>query len=233
MLALGAWLTLPALAGHLEHQRNSPIAGIVLVLRDTNHRKAFAFTALLMFGGFAIIPYITIFITANGGFTARQVPYLYLCGGAATLVTARFIGRLSDSVGKARMFSVMAILALAPMLLLSQSAGFGVWGILVVTTALFIGMNGRMVPGMALVASAANPQLRGTFMALNSSVQSAAMGAAAFVGGLIISRDAQGLVQHYWGNALVGVVATVLSLMLVRKLHLHGAPSQPIRDKVA
>lgn len=233
VLALGAWLTLPALAGHLEHPRSSPIAGIVQVLRDTNHLKAFVFTALLMFGGFAIIPYITIFITANGGFTAGQVPYLYLCGGAATLVTARFIGRLTDSVGKARMFSVMAVLALAPMLLLSQSAGFGVWGILAVTTALFIGMNGRMVPGMALVASAANPQLRGTFMALNSSVQSAAMGAAAFVGGLIISRDAQGLVQHYWGNALVGVVATVLSLMLVRKLHLHGAPSLPIRDKVA
>jgi predicted MFS family arabinose efflux permease len=183
------------------------------------------FTALLMFGGFAMIPYITIFITANGGFTVQQVPYLYLCGGAATLVTARFIGRLSDSVGKAKMFSYMAIAAVIPMLLLSQSAGFGVWGILLVTTALFIGMNGRMVPGMALVASAANPQLRGTFMALNSSVQSAAMGAAAFVGGLIISRDAQGLVQHYWGNALVGVVATVLSLMLVRKLHLYGAPA--------
>ena len=60
-------------------------------------------------------------------------------------------------------------------------------------------------------------------MTLNSSVQSAAMGAAAFVGGLIISRDAQGLVQHFWGNALVGVIATVFSLWLVGRLHLYGA----------
>ena len=41
-----------------------------------------------------------------------------------------------------------------------------------------------MIPGMAIITSAANPQLRGTFMALNSAVQSAAMGLAAFVGGL-------------------------------------------------
>ncbi|MDP1740769.1 MAG: MFS transporter [Polaromonas sp.] len=225
VLALGAWVTLPPLTGHLQQKRRSPLGGIVQVLRDNNHLKAFLFSALLMFSGFTVIPYITIFITVNGGFTVQQVPYLYLCGGAATLVTARYIGRLSDSVGKVRVFSYMAMAAAVPMLVLSQSAGFGVWGILLVTTALFIGMNGRMVPGMALVASAANPQLRGTFMALNSSVQSAAMGAAAFVGGLIISRDAQGLVQNYGGNALLGVLATALSLMLVRKLHLHGAPT--------
>jgi predicted MFS family arabinose efflux permease len=60
-------------------------------------------------------------------------------------------------------------------------------------------------------------------MALNSSVQSAAMGVAAFVGGLIISRDAQGLLQHFWVNALLGVVASVLSVLLVGRLKLHGA----------
>ena len=60
-------------------------------------------------------------------------------------------------------------------------------------------------------------------MALNSSVQSAAMGVAAFAGGLIISRDAQGLVQHFWINALLGVVASVLSVVLVGRLTLHGA----------
>ncbi|HYW57346.1 MAG TPA: MFS transporter [Polaromonas sp.] len=224
LLALGAWLTLPPLTEHLKHERKSAIGSIAQVLRDKNHLKAFAFSALLMFGGFALIPYITIFVTTNGGFSATQVPYLYLCGGAATLVTARYIGRFTDSVGKAKMFSIMAVFAIVPMLLLTQSAGFGMWGILLVSTTLFIGLNGRMVPGMALVSSAADPKLRGTFMALNSSVQSAAMGAAAFVGGLIISRDAQGMVQNFWGNALVGVVATFFSLWLVGRLHLYGAP---------
>jgi predicted MFS family arabinose efflux permease len=93
-----------------------------------------------------------------------------------------------------------------------------------VSTAFFICMSSRMIPGMAIIASAGNPALRGTFMALNSSVQSAAMGMAAFLGGLIISRDAQGLVQHYWGNALLGIVATLISVWLAGKLFLYGAP---------
>ncbi len=226
-LALGAWVTLPPLAGHLQSERQSPMANIITVLQDRNHQKAFVFTALLMGAGFTLFPYITIYLTANAGFTVQQVPFVYLCGGAATLFTARWIGRLSDSVGKAKMFTTMALLTIVPLMLLPQIAPFGLYVVLVVTTCMFIGMNGRMIPGMALVTSAANPKLRGTFMALNSSVQSAAMGVAAFVGGLIISRDAQGMVQHFWVNALLGVVATLLSVMLVGRLKLYGAPPSP------
>ena len=223
VLASGAWVTLPPLAGHLQHQRGSPLASIVEVLKDTNHQKAFLFTALMMVAGFTVIPYITIYTTTNGGLTVQQVPYVYLLGGAATLVTTRWVGRLTDSVGKAKMFSIMSVFAMLSVVLVTLSAPLGLWGILTVTTIMFIGMNGRMVPGMALVASTASPKLRGTFMALNSSVQSAAMGVATFIGGLVISRDAQGLVQYFWVNALLGVIATVLGLLLVGRLRLHGA----------
>lgn len=232
-LALGAWVTLPPLAGHLQNEPQSPLANIITVLQDRNHQKAFVFTALLVSAGFTLFPYITIYLTANAGFTVQQVPFVYLCGGAATLFTARWIGRLSDSVGKAKMFTIMALLTMVPMTLLPHSAPFGLYAVLVVTTCMFIGMNGRMIPGMAVVTSAANPQLRGTFMALNSSVQSVGMGVAAFVGGLIISRDAQGLVQHFWVNALVGVVATVLSVMLVGRLKLYSAVTPPLATKKA
>ncbi len=225
-LALGAWVTLPPLAGHLQNERQSPLANIVTVLKDRNHLKAFAFTALLMGAGFTLFSYITIYLTANAGFSVQQVPFVYLCGGAATLVTARWVGRMSDLVGKAKMFSIMAVLTVPTLLLLPQSAPFGLYTVLVVTTLMFVGMNGRNIPGMALVTSAANPKLRGTFMALNSSVQSAAMGVAAYVGGLIISRDAQGLVQHFWVNALLGTLASVLSILLVGRLKLYGAAPQ-------
>ena len=49
------------------------------------------------------------------------------------------------------------------------------------------------------------------------------MGVAAFVGGLIISRDAQGLVQGYWIAAMVGVAASLATVWLAPRLHLHGA----------
>lgn len=81
---------------------------------------------------------------------------------------------------------------------------------------------GRMIPGMAIITSAAAPSLRGTFMALNASVQSAAMGLASLVGGPI-ARVAAGRVEHYWVAGLIGVVASFVSIALARGLRLHGA----------
>ena len=237
LFAIGAYITLPPLADHLKQHRASPLASIQEVLRDANHQKAFVFTALMMIAGFTVIPYITIYTTTNGGLTMQQVPYVYLLGGAVTLFTARLIGRLTDSVGKSKMFKITALFGMLAILLVTLSASFGLWGILLVTTIMFVGMNGRMIPGMAIATSAANPRLRGTFMALNSSVQSLAMGLASFVGGLVISRDAQGLVQFFWVNALIGGVATMLSVLLVNRLFLYGAaPTQtisPVAAKVA
>ena len=77
--------------------------------------------------------------------------------------------------------------------------------------------------GMAVVTSAVGARLRGTLMALYSSVQSAAMGVVTLIGGLVISRDAQGPVQYFWVNALLGAVATAAGLMLVGRLRLYGA----------
>ena len=237
LFAIGAYIILPPLADHLKQHRASPLASIQEVLRDANHQKAFVFTALMMIAGFTVIPYITIYTTTNGGLTMQQVPYVYLLGGAVTLFTARLIGRLTDSVGKSKMFKITALFGMLAILLVTLSASFGLWGILLVTTIMFVGMNGRMIPGMAIATSAANPRLRGTFMALNSSVQSLAMGLASFVGGLVISRDAQGLVQFFWVNALIGGVATMLSVLLVNRLFLYGAaPTQtisPVAAKVA
>ena len=233
LFAIGAYITLPPLADHLKQQRASPLASILEVLTDTNHQKAFVFTALMMIAAFTVIPYITIYTTTNGGLTTQQVPYVYLLGGAVTLFTARLIGKLTDSVGKSKMFKITAVFGMLAILLVTLSASFGLWGILLVTTIMFVGMNGRMIPGMAIATSAANPRLRGTFMALNSSVQSLAMGLASFVGGLVISRDAQGLVQFFWVNALIGGVATMLSVVLVNHLFLYGAASAQTMSPVA
>jgi predicted MFS family arabinose efflux permease len=219
-----AWSTMPPLNDHMSRAPSSALGNIAKVLSDSNHQKAFLFSALLMFAGFTVIPYITIYTTTNGGLTNAQVPYIYLCGGAATLLTARWVGRLTDQLGKAVMFRRLAVLTMLPLFLMTQSAPWGLWGMLTVSTCFFICMSGRMVPGMAIVGAAGNPQLRGTYMALNSSIQSAAMGLAAFIGGLIISRDAQGMVQNYGGNAVVGIAATVASLWLVGKLSLYTTP---------
>jgi predicted MFS family arabinose efflux permease len=227
LLVILAWQTLPPLRDHLKAARQlSPMANMIDTVLNRDHQKALLFTFLMMFVGFVLIPYITLYTTSNGGLSTQQIPYIYLCGGVATLVSARWIGRATDARGKVPMFRALSLLTIIPVVGMTVSAPLGLYGILAVSVLFFVFMSGRMIPGMAIVTSACNPPQRGTFMALNSAVQSLGMSAAAFLGGLIISRDAQGLVLNYWGNGLVGVVASLLSFWLVGKLRLQwNAPA--------
>ena len=221
LLMIFAWQTLPALRGHLKAARAvSPLENLLSTLQNRDHHLALLFTFLMMFVGFVVIPYITMYTTSNGGFSAQQIPLIYLCGGVATLLSARWIGRATDIRGKVPMFRALALLTIIPVMGLTLSAPLGLYGVMFISTLFFVLMSGRMIPGMAIVTSACNPPQRGTFMALNSAVMSLGMSAAAFVGGLLISRDAQGMVVGYWGSGVVGVVASLLTWYLVGKLRL-------------
>jgi predicted MFS family arabinose efflux permease len=231
-----AALTMPVLQGHLQRPNRPAVwRGITEVLLDRNHQKAFAFSGLLMFAAFTVIPFITLYLQGNVGWRADQVPAIYLCGGLATLLTARWIGRRTDRVGKVRTFRVAAVLVVFPLLATTLTAGLPMWAVLVVATLFFMLMSARMIPGMAILTSAANPALRGTFMTLNSAVQSIAMGLAAFVGGHIVSRDANGMLQHYWIAAAVGGCASLATVWLAGKLDLRQQPGAdpPLRKAPA
>lgn len=235
LFMVGAWHAMPALSGHLAQQHGSHWQRLCEVMALPRHLRAFGFSVLLMFAGFLIIPFITIYMTSyqavgQGGLSVEQVPMLYLAGGIATLITAPWVGRLTDSLVKVRMFRIMAMVTAAPMLLITQAAPFGFWVILPISTLFFIAMSGRMIPGMAILTSACEPRLRGTFMALNGAVQALAMGAAAYVGGLIITRDAMGQVLHYGFNALIAVAASLLAIWVVGTLVLNDAHSAGARS---
>ena len=225
VFAIFAAVTLPVLTDHLKgSQRSSALQRIGAVLADRNHLKAFVFSALLMFAGFTTVPYLAMNLQFTVGLRADQLPYVYLFGGVATLVTARVWGSLSDSWGKVatlRMLAVCSIPVMFGVTLLPPSTAL--WIVFVSTTLIMIFMSGRMIPGMAIVTSAAHPELRGTFMSLNSAVQSAGMGVAAFVGGSLISRNSQGQLQNYWMTAVVGSIASLLAIWLVGRLDLRNA----------
>lgn len=218
-VAAAAARTLPRLAGHLAGEEPRSLRGdLGQLLREPRHWHAFAFTALMMFGGFTVIPYITIYVTANVGLPEHQVPTLYLAGGLATLCTARLWGRLADRWGKVRTFRLIALLSLLPLLAITHLPQGPLWMTLAVSSAFFTFVPGRMVPGMALITAAATPRLRGNFMSLNAAVQSASMGLAALLGGALIGRSADGLVQGYGSSGWVAAAATVLALFAVGRL---------------
>jgi len=196
VLVVVALNTLPSLKGHLQAPAPgdatlSLLANLRLVLVDPNHLRAFAMSVCMVSTGFVVVPYITLYLQRNAAFSTDQIPYVYLFGGISTLISARFIGMWSDRAGKAHAFRRLALIMPLPLLAMTLSAGLPQWAILAISSVLFVVMSGRMIPGMALIGAAADPRRRGSFMTLNSAVQSLSMGLAAMVGGRYWARTLQ------------------------------------------
>ena len=225
--------SLPRLNAHVAQAKGqSLLFAMREVLADGNHRRALYLSSSMMFAGFTIIPYITIYTQANHVLLPSQIPYMYLCGGVVTFFTSRWVGGLTDRVGKRLMFQRMVLLATVPMALTTLMQPMPLFWVLLISTSFFFTMNGRMIPGMALLTSAAAPQFRGTFMALNGAVQSVSIGMASWVGGLLIQRNAQGQVTHYGWCAVAGIAASLLAYHLASGVKVHtgeaatAAPAQ-------
>lgn len=215
---------LPQLRHHISAQKRAhPFAAMFEVLRDANHLRALLFSALTIFCGFTVIPYITLYAVHNIGITQQQIPLIYLVGGAATLVTARLIGRYADKHGKVKIYRLVAIFASLPLLLLTQitAAPLGLW--LIYTTIFFVLVSGRMIPAMAIITSAAQPKLRGTFMSLNGTVQSLAMAFASTLAGYIITQNSANQIVHYEVVGYVAIIANLLAIWFAARIVMHDS----------
>lgn len=225
---LVAWRAVPSLHGHLAHAATGSSFGqLRRVLADFNHWRAFGLSALMVLGSFSIIPYITIYTTTNLGLSQEQVPLVYLAGGVATLFTARLWGHLADRHGKVLLFRAISLAAVVPMMVLTHMPAVPLGVLIVVTTSFFIFVSGRMVPGMALLTAAPPPAMRGAFMSVNGALQSGAMGLAAWLGGALISRSPDGLVQGYGRTGWLALFSTLIMVWWVGRLQLHKTGQPP------
>jgi predicted MFS family arabinose efflux permease len=175
----------------------------------------------MMFAAFTIIPYITLYLQNNHVMTASEIPWLYFCGGVVTLFTGRWIGGMTDRYGKRETFQKAVLFSIFPMFAITLLTPIPLPFVLLTTTLLFASMNGRMIPGMALLTSAANPKFRGTFMSLNGAVQSFSMGIASWVGGILLQREPSGQVTHYWLCAVVAAFASLGAYFLANRVKMH------------
>ena len=214
---------LPELRHHLSDEKRAHLLSATFsVLGDANHLRALLFSALIIFSGFTIIPYITVYGVNNVGIPLHQIPIIYLVGGSATFISARLIGHWADKHGKVEVYRKVALLAMLPLLAVTHVGAVPLWGWLICTTAFFVLTSGRMIPAMAIISSSAQPKLRGTFMSLNGTVQSLAMGLATTLAGFVTSLDDSGRIVGYPLVGYVAVAANLIAVWYASRIVMHG-----------
>jgi predicted MFS family arabinose efflux permease len=206
-----AYRHIPKIVGHLgQAHEGSRLSQIWNVLVAHQHLRVFIFMALVMMTGFSVIPYIALYLTSNVGVDNSYISLVYLFGGIATLMSSRLIGHMADRYGKVKVFRILAIASLIPLLVTTNLIPVPLWMVLINSTAFFILISGRMIPAMAIASQVVEAKIRGSFMSLVGSVQMLASGLASVIAGLVVTIGSDGKMEHY---NLVGYGAAVCGLL--------------------
>ncbi|MGA9526267.1 MAG: MFS transporter [Myxococcaceae bacterium] len=228
-LALGAAVTLGLrpVRAHLNTRRDGgPFQHVVETVSNPLYLQAFATTALLSIGGFMLMPFGSAFSVRNLGLTLDQLPFVYLVTGLCSIATGPLVGRLTDTWGGLRVFTLGSALALIMVLVYTHLGVTPLVLVIATSVLLFTGISARMISSQALISTIPAPQSRGSFMAVSSSVQQFSGGVAASVAGLIIVAPETGPLEHFDVLGFVIAGATLITLALMHSLS-RRALAQP------
>ncbi|MBD0332758.1 MAG: MFS transporter [Chitinophagaceae bacterium] len=207
---------IPPMRAHLENRRNEKATtAFGVVFSRKSSLIALCFSGLMFFGHFIIVPFINPYMEFNVGFTKEQIPLIYVVGGTATLFSAPFFGRLADRLGKIRVYTICAVLTLPFVYFISNMPAIAFYYALIATGLWFILANGRSIAAQAMVSNVIEPQYRGSFMSLNSSLQQLFVGSASFMAGLIVTNDATTKkIYHYSWAGYVSILILAFCVYL-------------------
>lgn len=205
---------IPSIRDHLDqgYLRPNPMLVISRVIGNSNQMRAISLSVMMMFGQFMIIPFLSPYTVSNIGFTEMQLTYIYMAGGAFTIFTSPWVGKLSDKYGKLKIFTIFMALNVVPIAIITHLGVTPIFFVLMVSTLFFVTSNGRFVPAAALITGTAKPENRGSFLSFNSAVQQMATGLASLIAGVIIGENAAGELTNF---NLVGYLAIFFSLLCI------------------
>lgn len=219
-----AYRNVPSLRS--EHPVAHPLRQMRSILSYNLHQRGFLMSAMLVFSGSCVIPFMAPSMVANVGLTEAQLPLIYLAGGMATLVSNPLLGRLTDRFDKLHVLAIVSVGTAAVVLLLTRMTSASVAGAMAVTAVFMVAMSSRFPPAMAMLTNAVDARYRGGFMSVNAAVQQAAGGLANVVAGLLVTRGPGGQLMGYSRVGLLSVACLALTVLLaarVRAVAPHAA----------
>jgi predicted MFS family arabinose efflux permease len=209
----------PVVAHLVLRQERSPFAHLVHTVTEKRYRLPFLLVMLLPTGGYMLMPFGTAYMVNNVGIAFTHLPTIYLVTGLFTIFVGPVVGRISDSFGKFNTFLTGSLLSIAMVVIWTNLGHTPLWGVIVVNVLLFVGIFSRIIPSQALISAVPEPSKRGSFNAINASLQQFAGAFSASIAGAVIVEQADGSLLHFnWLGYLV-IAVLLVSATLMYFLH--------------
>jgi MFS transporter, DHA1 family, inner membrane transport protein len=208
--------TLPPLVP--AHPPAAPWRQMRTILTAPVHHKGLSMSAMLVFAGGCVIPFLAPAMVANVRLSEAQLPWIYFAGGLVTLFTNPWLGRLSDRHDKLRVLGVVTAAAGFVVLAITRLPVVPLGIAMAMTAAFMVTMSGRFSPAMAMLTNAVEARYRGGFMSVNSAVQQLASGVANVVAGLLVTRTATGDLAGFENLGYLSVGCLGLTYVLAARL---------------
>ncbi|MOA07539.1 Major Facilitator Superfamily protein [compost metagenome] len=172
------------------------------------------------------MPFGSAFGIHNMGLTMEQLPILYGVTGVFSIIFGPLTGKLSDKIGKYKMFVIGSIISIVMVAVYTNLGITPLWIVIAINVAMFIGISSRMIAASALMTAIPKLQDRGAFMSVNAAVQQIAGGIAAAVAGKIVVETKTGRIEHYdtLGYVVIGSMAVAIVLLYFINAYVMKQP---------
>jgi len=231
VLWCGLLAVLPRLDAHVTSgpERQGPP---VTALFTPGFALGWLLTFSVAFASFLLIPYLSAYMVGNLGLAQTDLPWVYLAGGAGTLLAARQVGRWVDRYGPARVLGLLLLGTMVPHLGFTHLPASPLPVVMAVFVLFMSVTSTRPIPTIALISARVPPPLRGRYMAMNMAASDGASGLAASASGLLLATAPGGELVGFGLAGWLAVGVTTVSLLLLwtfgrSTVPMSAAPTPP------
>ena len=199
----------------------SPFQHLFRTMTQSKYLVAFLFSTLLVTGGYMIMPFGSAFSVNNLGVPMAQLPVLYFVTGIVSMAAGPFLGKISDIVGKHRVFISGSTLMIFILLVYVNLAVTPFWIVVALNTVLMFGVLSRIISASALITGIPEAPDRGAFMSINSSIQQLSGGLASVFAGLIVTQTSSGSLRHYNTVGYIVSGTIIITILMIRTINTY------------
>ena len=218
-IAVIVWIclfrVLPPVRGHLTGEKIHSGRDFVELLRNGNAWLGLGLMAMMIFGHFTVIPFLSPYLVGNTGLAETHLFLVYLTGGGVTIFTGPLIGKLADRHGRYLVFCILITGACVVIRLLTSAGQMSLWHTLLLAGLFFTFASGRFVPGQATISLAVPSARRGAYMSLVACSRDLASGLTTAMGSSIVAQQGAKLL-HFDRLGWIAIGVSIASLGVFR-----------------